>query len=87
MSSMAGEGDKPGDGIQVPGIDSTDKTEFISVHAIECIQCHEHSEVGDEDQAYIWQQGHYEKTDHVTYWHYKLERSRGRLVHPARGHW
>lgn len=85
--SVAGEGPDPGTGIQVPGMDPTDKVEHISLHAIECVQCHQHSDVGDEEQAYTWQGAHYDTTDHVTYWHYKLERSRGRLVHPARGHW
>jgi hypothetical protein len=87
MSSIAGEGRTPKDGLQVPGIDPADKTEHIALHAIECIQCHEHSEVGEETNAYKWQGDHYDKTDHVTYWHYALSRSRGRIVHPAHRHW
>ena len=87
MSSLAGEGNTVGEGLQIPGIASEDKSEYIAVHAVECVQCHQHSEAGDEEQAYGWQNKHYDKTDHVTYWHYRLERSRGRLVHPAKGHW
>ena len=74
-------------GIKIPGLDPADKGDPISVHAIECTECHEHSDVGDEELAYGWQTDHYNKTDHANYWHFKLERSQGRLVHPAKGHW
>jgi hypothetical protein len=75
------------DKLQVPGIDPGDLADNIVVHAVECIRCNKHSEVGDEEQAYRWQGTHYDETDHVTFWHYKLERSRARIVHPAKGHW
>jgi hypothetical protein len=73
-------------GIQLPGIDPDDKAEYISVHVVECIQCREHSFIGDEKNTYDWQSAHYNNTDHATYWHYTISRSRGRLIHPARGH-
>jgi hypothetical protein len=87
MSSIAGEGRTPKDGLQVPGMNPSDKTEHIAIHAVECVQCHEHSDPGDEAEAYRWQGAHYDETDHVMYWHYKLERSRARIVHPSRDHW
>lgn len=85
--SSAGEGNVAGEGLHISGISSEDKSDYVAVHAVECIQCRQHSEVGDEEQAYRWQSDHYDNTDHVTFWHFKLERSRGRIVHPAKGHW
>jgi hypothetical protein len=74
--------------IAIPAGDPHDGRDFIALHSVQCKQCLDHTDITeDEATVYDWQTDHYNKTDHTEYWHYKIERSRSRLVHPARGHW
>jgi hypothetical protein len=74
--------------IDIPTGDPHDERDFVGLHSIQCKQCLDHTGITeDEETVYDWQLNHYHNTDHTEYWHYKIERSRGRLVDPRRGHW
>jgi hypothetical protein len=64
---------------------------LVTYHAIECRECDWLTELykdrDGEVAVYNLQSEHYNDTDHVSYWHYSIQRSHGRIVHPAKGHW
>lgn len=64
-----------------------DKHDHVIVHSIQCSDCKEQSGEGPAEEVYSWQNRHYAETEHVNLWHHKLERSKSRIVHPAKGHW
>jgi hypothetical protein len=84
-TERSAEGSK---GIVIPTGDRKDDRAFIGLHAIECIDCGEHTNITeDEETVYNWQLNHYNETGHRNSWHYKIERGRGRLIHPSKGEW
>jgi hypothetical protein len=83
------DGSNPPVHIILPTSDCIDVREHIAFHSSQCIECYEHSEIGEsEDKMYEWQTGHYKEADHPSYWHYRIERVRARMIiHQAKGHW
>lgn len=77
----------PGE-LMIPEQDKKDTRDVVKLHGIQCQE-------GDwafgwtesELEAYEAQSAHYNETDHTGYWHWKIERDRARIVHPAKGHW
>lgn len=75
-------------GLALPGPDPEDNREFIQLHAVQCRQCPWSFGITEnlEDMS-VAQIEHYDTTDHTNYYHYKIERSRARIVQPSKGHW
>jgi hypothetical protein len=75
----------------MPKTDDKTGEEHVSYHAIECRTCGWLTELykGRDGEVVVYnlQSEHYDHTDHVRYWHYKIERSYGRIVNPGKGHW
>ena len=65
-----------------------DDRDFIRFHAIACRRGDFHyGPAENEEMIYTEQDRHYTGTGHTAYWHYTIERSRSRIVNPAKGQW